>query len=131
MCGRYLEHWQDQMDPILVQRIIYTQGATAVDYEYATQRRTALWHIVRRFFERYELLLTLHYSGAPPFAIGEDFPAEIAGRRVSSPLAWFPFTFPFAHDWAAGHFGTRWMDAGRTAGRAPDCRPPLRRCDGA
>jgi hypothetical protein len=46
------------MDPILVQRIARTQGTTAVDYEYATHRRTALWHIVRRFFEQYEVLLT-------------------------------------------------------------------------
>jgi Asp-tRNA(Asn)/Glu-tRNA(Gln) amidotransferase A subunit family amidase len=94
-CGPYLTQWRDQMDPILVQRIARTQGTTAVDYEYATHRRTALWHIVRRFFEQYEMLLTPTVA-VPPFAIGVDFPREIAGRPVSSPLAWFPFTFPFA-----------------------------------
>jgi len=97
-CGPYLKEWQDQMDPILVQRIARTQGTTAVDYEYATHRRTALWHIVRRFFEHYEVLLTPTIA-VPPFAIGVDFPREIAGRSVSSPLAWFPFAFPFAMTW--------------------------------
>jgi Asp-tRNA(Asn)/Glu-tRNA(Gln) amidotransferase A subunit family amidase len=60
-----------------------------------THRRTAFRHIVRRFFEQYEVLLT-PTTAVPPFAIGVDFPREIAGRPVSSPLAWFPFTFPFA-----------------------------------
>jgi aspartyl-tRNA(Asn)/glutamyl-tRNA(Gln) amidotransferase subunit A len=95
VCGPYLAQWQDQMDPILVKRIARTQGTTAVEYEEATHRRTTLWHIVRRFFERYEVLLTPTIA-VPPFEIGMDFPAEIAGRAVSSPLAWFPFTFPFA-----------------------------------
>jgi Asp-tRNA(Asn)/Glu-tRNA(Gln) amidotransferase A subunit family amidase len=94
-CSPYLEQWQDQMDPILVQRILRTQGATAIEYERANYRRTALWHIVRLFFERYELLLT-PTTAVPPFAIGIDYPTEIAGRPVSSPLAWLPFTFPFS-----------------------------------
>jgi Asp-tRNA(Asn)/Glu-tRNA(Gln) amidotransferase A subunit family amidase len=50
---------------------------------------------VRLFFERYELLLT-PTTAVPPFAIGIDYPTEIAGRPVSSPLAWLPFTFPFS-----------------------------------
>jgi amidase len=73
-----------------VQRIARTQGTTAVDYEYATHRRTTLWHIVRRFFEQYEVLLT-PTTAVPPFAIGVDFPREIAGRPVSSisvPCGW-------------------------------------------
>jgi aspartyl-tRNA(Asn)/glutamyl-tRNA(Gln) amidotransferase subunit A len=66
-----------------------------VDYEQATHRRTTFWHIARRFFTRYDLLLT-PTTAVPPFAIGVDLPLEIAGRPVSSPLAWVPFTFPFA-----------------------------------
>ena len=95
LCGPYLAQWQDQMDPILVQRIGRAQSASAVDYEQATHRRTTFWHVVRRFFARYDLLLT-PTTAVPPFAIGVDFPLEIAGRPVSSPLAWIPFTFPFA-----------------------------------
>jgi Asp-tRNA(Asn)/Glu-tRNA(Gln) amidotransferase A subunit family amidase len=93
--GPYLAQWRDQMDPTLVQRIDRTQGITAVAYEQATHRRTTFWHIMRHFFARYEVLLTPTIA-VSPFAIGGDFPAEIAGRPVSSPLAWAPFTFPFA-----------------------------------
>jgi aspartyl-tRNA(Asn)/glutamyl-tRNA(Gln) amidotransferase subunit A len=91
----YLGQWRDQMDPILVKRIGHADSMTAVEYEQATQRRTTLWHIVRRFFERFDVLLTPTIA-VPPFPIGMDYPREIAARPVVSPLAWFPFTLPFA-----------------------------------
>mgnify|MGYP001581678734 CR=1 FL=1 len=93
-CGQYLASFKDQMDPILVKRLQMAEGVTAVDYEKASHRRTAFWQIVRRFFERYDLLLT-PTAAVAPFAVGIDFPTEIAGRRVQSPLAWLPFTIPF------------------------------------
>ncbi|MBI2370261.1 MAG: amidase [Deltaproteobacteria bacterium] len=93
-CGDYLPEWKDQMDPILVNRLLRAEGSSAVAYEKATHRRTALWQIVRRFFEQWDLLLTPTVA-VPPFAIGISFPSEIAGRRVQSPIAWIPFTFPF------------------------------------
>ena len=82
------------MDPLLVSRITAAEGLSAVDYEKATHRRTALWHVVRRFFDRYDLLLT-PTTAVPPFAIGLNFPTEIGGKPVASRLAWMPFTFPF------------------------------------
>jgi Asp-tRNA(Asn)/Glu-tRNA(Gln) amidotransferase A subunit family amidase len=93
--GGYLPEWRDQMDPILVNRILHTERLTAVDYEKATHRRTTLWQKVRKFFERYDLLLTPTIAVAP-FRIGIAFPPEIAGQPIDSPLAWFPFTFPFS-----------------------------------
>jgi Asp-tRNA(Asn)/Glu-tRNA(Gln) amidotransferase A subunit family amidase len=83
------------MDPLLVERIGKSDTMSAVDYERASQRRTALWQTVRAFFERYDLLLTPTLSIAP-FPIGVQYPTEVAGRAVSSPLGWFPFTFPFS-----------------------------------
>jgi Asp-tRNA(Asn)/Glu-tRNA(Gln) amidotransferase A subunit family amidase len=93
--GGYLGQWRAEMEPVLVARVERASGTTAVDFEKASHRRTALWHIVRRFFERYDLLLT-PTTAVTAFPIGADFPAEIGGRRLASPLGWFPFTFPVA-----------------------------------
>jgi len=93
--GKYLAQWRDRMDPMLVKRIERAEGLTAVDYEKASYRRTALWQTVRKFFEQYDLLLTPTVA-VLPFPIGISFPAEIAGRPVDSVLAWMPFTFPFS-----------------------------------
>jgi Asp-tRNA(Asn)/Glu-tRNA(Gln) amidotransferase A subunit family amidase len=94
--GGYLEQWKDQMDPILVKRIGLAHGKTAVDLEKAAHARTALWQVVRRFFERYDLLLTPTISLVPfPLETGA-FPPEVAGRPIDSPLGWIPLTFPFS-----------------------------------
>jgi len=90
-----LPQWKTEMDPILVERIERASGMTAVEYERATHRRTAMWQVVREFFERFDLLLT-PVTAVPPIPLELQYPREIGGRRVSSPIAWFPFTYPFA-----------------------------------
>ena len=55
--------------------------------------RLAWWEHPRRFFETYDLLLTPTIA-CPPFRVGLDNPAEIAGAPVPA-YAWIPFTFPF------------------------------------
>lgn len=47
----------------------------------------------RRFFERYDLLLTPTIA-CRPFPVGLDNPSEIAGTPIE-PYDWIPFTFPF------------------------------------
>ena len=91
----HLPKWGDQMDPFLHLRIDHGEKMSAVEWERATHRRTALWHVVRRFFERFDLLLTPTTSVAA-FPIGVSYPAEIDGRRLENQLQWFPFTFPFS-----------------------------------
>lgn len=91
----HLSQWKADMDPILLERIERAAGMTAIDYERATHRRTAMWHIVREFFDRFDLLLT-PVTAVAPIPLEVQYPREIAGRRVSSPIAWFPFTYPFA-----------------------------------
>jgi Asp-tRNA(Asn)/Glu-tRNA(Gln) amidotransferase A subunit family amidase len=90
-----LGQWRAEMDPILVERIERAGGMTAVDFERASHRRTAMWQLVREFFERFDLSLT-PVTAVPPIPLEMQYPREIAGRRVSSPIAWFPFTYPFA-----------------------------------
>jgi Asp-tRNA(Asn)/Glu-tRNA(Gln) amidotransferase A subunit family amidase len=91
----YLSKGADQMDPVLRSRVSHGQKMSAIEWERATHRRTAFWHVVRQFFERYDLLLTPTTSVAA-FPIGLPHPAEIEGRRVDNQLQWFPFTFPFS-----------------------------------
>lgn len=55
--------------------------------------RLEWWQHPRAFFERYDLLVTPTVA-CPPFPVGLDSPAEIAGKPVSL-YAWVPFTFPF------------------------------------
>jgi Asp-tRNA(Asn)/Glu-tRNA(Gln) amidotransferase A subunit family amidase len=94
--ARYLDEWGDQMDPMLTGRIRLADGVSAVDYERLFQRRTELYQTVRRFFERYDLLVTPTLA-LPPFPIDDPYPpAEVAGRPITSPIGWFPFTFPFS-----------------------------------
>jgi len=90
----YLDEWRDQIDPILLQRISQAEGMTAIVYEQLTQKRMELWQIARRFFARYDLLVTPTVA-VPPFAIGINYPTEIDSQKVDSPLSWIPFTFPF------------------------------------
>ncbi|MEX2146310.1 MAG: amidase [Candidatus Rokuibacteriota bacterium] len=93
--GAMLPQWRAEMDPLLVQRIERSDGVDAVAFERAQQRRTQLWLTVQRFFERYDVLLT-PVTAVAPFSLDVQYPTRIAGRAVTSPLGWFPFTFPFA-----------------------------------
>jgi Asp-tRNA(Asn)/Glu-tRNA(Gln) amidotransferase A subunit family amidase len=92
-CEPYLATMHEQMDPMLFERITRTDNMTALHHELAQHRRTAHWHTIRRFFERYDLLLTPTLSVAP-FPIGSTHPTEIDGHPTTY-FDWFPFTFPF------------------------------------
>jgi Asp-tRNA(Asn)/Glu-tRNA(Gln) amidotransferase A subunit family amidase len=89
------EKWSDKMDPFLHLRMSHGEKMSAIDSERATHRRTAFWQTVRRFFERYDLLVTPTTSVAA-FSIGVSYPTEIDGRAIDNQLQWFPFTFPFS-----------------------------------
>jgi aspartyl-tRNA(Asn)/glutamyl-tRNA(Gln) amidotransferase subunit A len=93
--AQYLDRWGDQMDPLLTGRMHMADDISSVEYERLFQERTTLWHAVRRFFERYDLLLTPTLA-LPPFPLDQPYPpTEVAGHQVTSPIGWFPFTFPF------------------------------------
>ncbi|HEY3111702.1 MAG TPA: amidase family protein, partial [Chloroflexota bacterium] len=93
--GQYLERWGDQMDPVLTGRMRQAESLSAVDYERLFEQRSQLYQSMHRFFERYDLLVTPTLA-LPPFPIDDPYPPrEVAGRPVDSPIAWFPFTFPF------------------------------------
>ena len=115
---------------MLLLRLDRAEKMSAIDAERATQRRTALWHNVRRFFERYDVLVTPTTSVAA-FPIGQTFPAEIDGRPLTNQLEWFPFTYPFAITGQPAISVPGRVHRRGVAGGAADRRPAIRRRDRA
>jgi aspartyl-tRNA(Asn)/glutamyl-tRNA(Gln) amidotransferase subunit A len=83
-----------QMDPALVAYAEASAGLTVVDHVKAVAGRQAMVDSLRRFFERYDLLLT-PTLGLPAFPLGMVNPPEVAGREVTH-LGWtlcYPFNY--------------------------------------
>jgi aspartyl-tRNA(Asn)/glutamyl-tRNA(Gln) amidotransferase subunit A len=83
-----------QMDPALVAYAKAHAGLTAVEYVKAVIARQALVDALRRFFDRYDLLLTPTVC-LPAFPLGVVGPSEVAGREVTH-LGWtlcYPFNY--------------------------------------
>ncbi|MBI3731963.1 MAG: amidase [Chloroflexi bacterium] len=89
----YLPQWQSQMDAGLVNLVKQVDQFTATDLAGALMQRANHWDVTRRFFERYDLLLTPTLAVAA-FEAGAVAPSEIAGHKISW-AGWTPFTFPF------------------------------------
>jgi amidase len=90
--GGLLTKWREQMFPPLVWNIELGSTMTAVQWAKAEMDRTQLWHRVRKFFERYDLLMTPTVA-VPPFPHAWDYPPEINGRRCETYLDWFLLTY--------------------------------------
>jgi Asp-tRNA(Asn)/Glu-tRNA(Gln) amidotransferase A subunit family amidase len=58
----------------------------------AEKERTALYHRVRQFFERYDLLLTPTVA-APPFPVEMPYPQEINGEPMNNYQEWLYLTY--------------------------------------
>ena len=87
-----LPEWGDQLDPGLGWIAELGRQYSAFDVSRAQQRRFALQETARRFFERYDFLLTPTMT-LPPFPVGISYPREVAGRPVRG-MQWTAFTFP-------------------------------------
>jgi aspartyl-tRNA(Asn)/glutamyl-tRNA(Gln) amidotransferase subunit A len=83
-----------QMDPELVAYAEASAGMTVVEYLKAVAARQVMVAALRRFFERYDLLLTPTLA-LPAFPLGIVGPREVAGREVAH-LGWtlcYPFNY--------------------------------------
>jgi len=83
-----------QMDPELVAYAEASASLSAVEYLRAVAARQALVDALRRFFERFDLLLTPTVC-LPAFPLGVVGPSEVAGRKVTH-LGWtlcYPFNY--------------------------------------
>jgi aspartyl-tRNA(Asn)/glutamyl-tRNA(Gln) amidotransferase subunit A len=83
----------DKIDPGLLRIIHDTLKNAPTTYVQAWFDRLAWWEHPRRFFQKYDLLLTPTLARTA-FEIGLDNPTEIAGTPVPE-WAWTPFTYPF------------------------------------
>jgi Asp-tRNA(Asn)/Glu-tRNA(Gln) amidotransferase A subunit family amidase len=64
--------WEEKIDHGLLETIREARKASGIEVAQAYQTRAAVYEVIRRFFERYDLLLTPSWPGAP-WAIGFDF----------------------------------------------------------
>jgi aspartyl-tRNA(Asn)/glutamyl-tRNA(Gln) amidotransferase subunit A len=83
-----------QMDPALVAYAEAAAGQTVVEHVKAVAARQVMVDTLRRFFERYDLLLT-PTLGLPAFPLGLVGPPTVAGRAVTH-LGWtlcYPFNY--------------------------------------
>jgi aspartyl-tRNA(Asn)/glutamyl-tRNA(Gln) amidotransferase subunit A len=83
-----------RMDRELVAYAEAASGLTVVDYLAAVSARQAMVDTLRRFFERYDLLLTPTLC-LPAFPLGLVGPRAVAGREVTH-LGWtlcYPFNY--------------------------------------
>jgi Asp-tRNA(Asn)/Glu-tRNA(Gln) amidotransferase A subunit family amidase len=88
----YLDRPQD-IDPGLLPIIQDAIKWPASRYVQAWFDRLTWYDHVRRYFDTHDLLLTPTIA-TPPFKVGLDNPADIAGRPVEA-YDWIPFTYPF------------------------------------
>ncbi len=84
---------RDLLDPGLARIVEQCLNDSTVDHVQAQFARNSFWDEVRRFFERYDLLLT-PTAPLPAFGIMRNTPGEVPGRLAEG-LGWSFFTFPF------------------------------------
>ena len=73
--------WEEKIDPGLLRIVEQARGASAIELAGAYQARARIADAARRFFERYDLLLTPAYA-SPPWAVGLDTFDQIGGQPV-------------------------------------------------
>jgi amidase len=58
----------------------------------AEAARTKLWHIFYEFFQKFDYLLT-PCMAIPPFAVEQNYPETIAGKKMETYVDWIAPTF--------------------------------------
>ena len=87
-----LAQWRGAMQKGLVWNIEQGLGLTVQDVGRAEKLRSALWERVRRFMERYDLLI-LPTVAVPPFPVEQPYPTTINGTPLENYTQWFFLTY--------------------------------------
>ncbi|GAA1478663.1 amidase [Nocardioides aestuarii] len=85
--GDLLREHPDGIKQSLADNIRAGESLTGADVAGAYSQRTALSETMRRFFERYDLLV-LPTSQVPPFPADQEYPTEVDGETMPDYLAW-------------------------------------------
>ncbi len=87
-----LEKWRDVMQPNLVKNVEHGLTLTSTDAARCETARTALYHRVREFFTRHDLLLT-PTTAVKPFPVEDWYPASINGQPMPTYIDWVMLTY--------------------------------------
>jgi aspartyl-tRNA(Asn)/glutamyl-tRNA(Gln) amidotransferase subunit A len=92
----FLPEWETRMDPALVKQIRSVERLGPTDFGEALAKRFVLWDTTRKFFERFDLLLTPTVP-IPAFEAGQLAPDGM----TAPPGSLIPFAdySPFTHPW--------------------------------
>ena len=92
----FLSEWEGRMDPHLVMLVRNIERLGPSDYGEALALRFALWDTIRKFFDRFDILLTPTVP-VSAFEAGRPNPDGMSAHAGSLvPFAdWFPFTYPW------------------------------------
>ena len=94
MVGNHLARLEqlDVLDPNLAGNIRLGLDVKIFDIARAEHKRAEIWHRWRELFERFDLVLT-PTSPVLPFPVDQNYPFEIAGRKLESYIDWVAQTF--------------------------------------
>ena len=67
-------------------------GTTTLELGVAEEARTRIWRIFRDLFEKFDHLLT-PCMAVPPFAVEQNYPETVAGRKMETYVDWLAPTF--------------------------------------
>jgi amidase len=87
--------WRHVMQENLVKNVDAGLDLSAAQIGRAERLRTALWHRVRDFFERHDLMLT-PTTAIPPFPVEVTHPTEINGQPMANYIQWVLLTYAFS-----------------------------------
>ncbi len=90
--GELLATERARINPSIVWNIEKGLNLTADEIIRAERGRAALYHRVARFFESYDLLLC-PVVAVPPYPVGQAYPTEIGGQKLTSYIDWMFLTF--------------------------------------
>jgi amidase len=94
MVGNHLARLEKlgELGPNLAGNVRQGLAVQILDIARAEHKRAEIWHRWRALFERYDLLLT-PTTPVLPFPVEENYPAEIAGKKLASYMDWLAQTF--------------------------------------
>jgi amidase len=94
MVGNHLARLEKlgELNPNLAGNIRMGLGVQILDIARAEHKRAEIWHRWRAVLERYDLVLT-PTTPVLPFPVEQNYPTEIAGRKLESYIDWVAQTF--------------------------------------
>jgi aspartyl-tRNA(Asn)/glutamyl-tRNA(Gln) amidotransferase subunit A len=92
----FLPEWESRMDPDLVMLIKGVGRLGPTEYGEAFAKRSVLWDMTRKFFDRFDLLLTPTLP-VPAFEAGRPNPdgMPVPAGSLLPFSEWLPFTYPW------------------------------------